>query len=100
MQRTFQIDALQHFSDAPASIRLHVFGGGGLIWRAAEIIAMIPPGDIATKILAHLKLPKAAKGFLPIRAPPWADDFAWAEAGSGRTNGAPVPDLDALDDAA
>lgn len=31
------------------------------------------------KIQAHLKLPIAAEGFLPIRAPPW-DDFGWAYA--------------------
>ena len=88
MQRTFKIDAL------------HCSRCGG----RREIIAMIPSGDIATKILAHLKLPVAAEGFLPIRAPPWANDFGWTEACSGRTNGAPEAapeaDLDALDDAA
>ncbi len=85
MQRSFKIDAL------------HCDRCGG----RREVIAMIPSGEIATKILAHLKLPVAAEGFLPIRAPPWADDFGRAEAGSGRTNGAPIADLDdALDAAA
>jgi hypothetical protein len=41
------------------------------------LIATIPEGEIATKILAHLKLPVTAEGFLPIRAPPW-EDFGWA----------------------
>ena len=36
-----------------------------------EVIALIPEGEIATRILAHLKLPVDAQGFLPIRAPPW-----------------------------
>ncbi len=42
-----------------------------------EVIALIPEGDIATRILAHLKLPVDAQGFLPIRAPPW-DPFVEA----------------------
>ncbi len=84
MQRAFKIDTL------------HCDRCGG----RREVIAMIPSGEIATKILAHLKLPVAAEGFLPIRAPPWADDFEWAEADSGRTNGAPMPFQDALDAAA
>jgi hypothetical protein len=36
-----------------------------------RLIATIAEGEIATKILAHLKLPVTAEGFLPIRAPPW-----------------------------
>jgi hypothetical protein len=42
-----------------------------------KLIAAIAEGEIAVKILAHLKLPIEAEGFLPIRAPPW-DDFGWA----------------------
>jgi hypothetical protein len=44
-----------------------------------KLIAAIGEGEIAVKILAHLKLPIEAEGFLPIRAPPW-DDFGWAYA--------------------
>ena len=45
-----------------------------------EVIALIPSGEIATKILCHLKLPVEAEGFLPIRAPPWDDDCGWLAA--------------------
>ena len=38
---------------------------------------MIPEGVIATRILAHFKLPVDAQGFLPIRAPP-SDPFVEA----------------------
>jgi hypothetical protein len=44
-----------------------------------KLIATIPEGEIARKILAHLKLPVNAEGFLAIRAPPW-EDFGWAYA--------------------
>lgn len=44
-----------------------------------HIIATIPQGAIAQRILAHLRLPLTATGYLPIRAPPW-DDFEWAYA--------------------
>jgi hypothetical protein len=42
-----------------------------------RLLATIPEGEIATKILTHLNLPVDAEGFLPIRAPPW-QDFGWA----------------------
>ncbi len=42
-----------------------------------KIIATIPHGAIAQKILTHLKLPLTAEGFAAIRAPPW-EDFGWA----------------------
>ena len=45
-----------------------------------EVIALIPSGEIAAKILRHLKLPVEAEGFLPIRAPPWNDDYGWLAA--------------------
>ena len=38
--------------------------------RECAFDALIPSGEIATKILSHLKLPLTAEGFLPIRAPP------------------------------
>ncbi len=47
--------------------------GGG-----REVIALIPSGEIATKILTHLRLPVTAENFLPIRAPPWNADFSQA----------------------
>jgi hypothetical protein len=40
-----------------------------------EVIALIPEGAIAVRILAHLKLPVEVEGFLPIRAPPWDPSF-------------------------
>ena len=55
MKRTFKLDVL------------HCDRCGG----RREVIALIPEGEIATRILAHLKLPVDAQGFLPIRAPPW-----------------------------
>ena len=63
MKRTFKLDVLQC-----------VCGG------RREVIALIPTGDIATKILAQLRLPVTAESFLPIRAPPWADDYGWLAA--------------------
>jgi hypothetical protein len=54
---------------------LHCDGCGG----RRRLIATIPEGEIATKILGHLNLPVTAEGFLPIRAPPW-EDFGWAYA--------------------
>ena len=63
MKRTFKLDVLQC-----------VCGG------RREVIALIPSGEIATKILAHLRLPVTAEGFLPIRAPPWDDDLGWTAA--------------------
>ncbi len=62
MKRTFKLDVLA----------CHKCGG------RREVIALIPSGEIATKILAHLKLPLTAEGFLPIRAPPWDADFSQA----------------------
>ena len=47
-----------------------------------EVIALIPEGAIATRILAHLKLPVEAEGFLPIRAPPWDPWFEAVLAGN------------------
>ena len=64
MKRTFKLDVLS----------CDKCGG------RREVIALIPSGEIATKILAHLKLPLTAEGYLPIRAPPWDDDFGWATA--------------------
>ncbi len=58
MRRTFKLDVLQC-----------TCGG------RREVIAPIPSGEIATKILAHLHLPVTAEGLLPIRAPPWDDDL-------------------------
>ncbi len=63
MRRTFKLDVLQC-----------VCGG------RREVIGLIPSGEIATKILAHLHLPVTAEGFLPIRAPPWDDDLGWTAA--------------------
>ena len=60
MRRTFKLDVLQC-----------TCGG------RREVIALIPSGEIAAKILRHLKLPVEAEGFLPIRAPPWNDDYGW-----------------------
>lgn len=54
---------------------LHCDGCGG----RRRLLATIPEGEIASKILAHLNLPVTAEGFLPIRAPPW-EDFGWAYA--------------------
>ena len=48
--------------------------------RECAFDALIPSGEIATKILSHLKLPLTAEGFLPIRAPPWGKDFGWLAA--------------------
>ncbi len=62
MKRTFKLDVLS----------CDKCGG------RREVIALIPSGEIATKILAHLKLPITAEGFLPIRAPPWDADFSQA----------------------
>jgi len=64
MRRTFKIDALA----------CDKCGG------RREVVALIPSGEIATKILSHLKLPVDTEGFLPIRAPPWTDDFGWLAA--------------------
>ena len=44
---------------------------GHAVSQGREAIALIPEGEIATRILAHVKLPVDAQGFLPIRAPPW-----------------------------
>ncbi len=63
MRRTFKLDVLK-------------CACGG---RRA-VIALIPSGEIATKILAHLRLPVTAENFLPIRAPPWGEDFGWLAA--------------------
>ena len=63
MRRTFKLDVLK-------------CACGG----RREVIALIPSGEIATKILAHLRMPVTAEGFLPIRAPPWGEDFGWAAA--------------------
>ncbi len=63
MRRTFKVDVLK-------------CACGG----RREVIALIPSGEIATKILAHLRMPLTAEGFLPIRAPPWREDFGWAAA--------------------
>ncbi len=54
MRRTFKLDLLE----CPCGGR-------------REVIALIPSGEIATKILAHLRLAVTAESFLPIRAPPW-----------------------------
>ena len=62
MRRTFKLDVLN----------CDKCGG------RREVIALIPSGEIATKILAHLKLPVDAQGFLPIRASPWDADFSQA----------------------
>ena len=62
MRRTFKLDVLS----------CEKCGG------QREMIALIPSGEIAAKILAHLKLPVDAEGFLPIRAPPWDPDFSQA----------------------
>ena len=60
-----------------------------------KLIATIPEGEIAVKILAHLKLPIEAEGFLPIRAPPWDDPSA----GSGQAfSWAYAANEDAVDD--
>ena len=61
MRRTFKLDVLS----------CSACGG------RREVIALIPEGAIATRILGHLKLPVDAQGFLPIRAPPW-DPFVEA----------------------
>jgi hypothetical protein len=45
-----------------------------------EVIAVIPSRAIATKILAHLKLPVDATGFATIRGPPQRFDDGWAAA--------------------
>jgi hypothetical protein len=45
-----------------------------------EVIAVIPSGAIAKKILAHLKLPVEATGFATIRGPPQRFDDGWAQA--------------------
>ncbi len=58
MRRTFKLDVVRC-----------VCGG------RREVIALIPSGEIATRILAHLRLPVTAEGFLPIRAPPWDDEL-------------------------
>ncbi len=63
MRRTFKLDVLE----CPCGGR-------------REVIALIPSGEIATKILAHLRLAVTAESFLPIRAPPWADDLGWSAA--------------------
>ena len=63
-----------------------------------EVIALIPEGAIATKILAHLKLPIDAEGFLPIRAPPWDADFSQALAANDEID-RPLFDEDAADKA-
>ena len=64
-----------------------------------SVIATIPEGDIAKKILAHLKLPIEAEGFLPIRAPPW-EDFGWAYAANEDAVDEDWPDLPEADAAA
>ena len=66
-----------------------------------KIIATIPHGPIAEKILTHLKLPLTAEGFAPIRAPPW-EDFGWAYASNfaGDEPFGPPPDDDWPMDAA
>ena len=63
MRRTFRLDVLQ-------------CACGG----RREVIALIASGEIATKILAHLRLPVTAESFLPIRAPPWTEDYGWLAA--------------------
>ena len=63
MRRTFKLDVL------------HCVRGG-----RREVIAVLPSGEIATKILTHLRMLVTAEGFLPIRAPPWGEDFGWAAA--------------------
>ena len=63
MRRTFKLDVLQC-----------TCGG------RREVIALIASGEIATKILAHLRLPVTAESFLPIRAPPWTEDYGWLAA--------------------
>ncbi len=72
-----------------------------------SVIATIPEGDIAKKILAHLKLPIEAEGFLPIRAPPWEDPSAssgqacgWAYAANEDAVDEDWPDLPEADAAA
>ena len=62
-QRSFKLDVLQC-----------TCGG------RREVIALIASGEIATKILAHLRLPVTAESFLPIRAPPWDDALGWTAA--------------------
>ncbi len=63
MRRTFKLDVLK-------------CACGG----RREVIALIPSGEIATKILAHLRMPLTAESFLPIRALPWGEDFGWVAA--------------------
>ena len=58
MRRTFKLDVLK-------------CACGG----RCEVIALIPSGEIATKILVHLRLRVTAESFLAIRAPPWTEDF-------------------------
>ena len=62
-RRTFKLDVLQ-------------CACGG----RREVIALIPSGEIATKILAHLRLPVTAESLLTIRAPPWTQDYGWLAA--------------------
>ena len=66
-----------------------------------HIIATIPQGAIAQRILAHLGLPLTATGYLPIRAPPW-DDFEWAYTASNddAVDEAPADDVPFFDAAA
>ena len=60
---------------------------------------MIPSGDIATRILARLKLPLTPEGFSPIRAPPWTEDYGWDLAATVSVDTEPV-DLPFFEDAA
>ncbi len=62
-RRAFKLDALQ-----------------GACGGRREVIALIPSGEIATKILAHLRLPVTAESFPPIRAPPGTGDRGWQAA--------------------
>jgi hypothetical protein len=91
-------DACGHAARAPADERLPGHALSRLSWHLAmrrrfkidapqclcggrrEVIGLLPSGEVATKILAHMRLPVTTEGYLPIRAPPWDDDLGWAAA--------------------